>query len=121
MGGLAAPVRRRARGCPAAFERGQTMLAGRLEIGPPEIDRAVMTRVYMISDPTKVADPEYVVSLRARSLLNTTPTFPFSFSSAVTAANQSTWHIQLRRVGNAVLHHAKRCKALTIVLVQFRQ
>jgi hypothetical protein len=40
-------------------------LRARLEDRRPEIDRAILTRVYAISDPTLSADPSYLEGLRA--------------------------------------------------------
>ena len=49
---------------PAAAERGRAELAGRLEERRIEIERAVLTRVYAVSDPSGL-DPIYAEGLRA--------------------------------------------------------
>jgi PucR C-terminal helix-turn-helix domain len=43
----------------------RTRLVERLRARRPEIEQTILTRVYSISDPTQVGDPEYVEGLRA--------------------------------------------------------
>lgn len=48
----------------AAAARAGGALAERLQARREEIEQAVLTRVYAISDPTELGDPEYVAGLR---------------------------------------------------------
>ena len=65
MGPPAAPLKRGARGRPSPPGRVRGELAGRLTARRGEIEATLLTRIYSISDPVEVGDPEYVEGLRA--------------------------------------------------------
>jgi hypothetical protein len=46
-------------------EAARGKLGSRLRLRRPEIEAAVLTRVYVLADPTEVPDPNYVSGLRA--------------------------------------------------------
>lgn len=64
-GGTAARQPRRASASARAAEDACSALAARLRERLPEIQAAVATRVYSISDPQEVADPSYLEALNA--------------------------------------------------------
>jgi hypothetical protein len=47
------------------LDRSRAGLLARLQVRHPEIEQAILTRVYGISDPAEAADPGYVEGLRA--------------------------------------------------------
>ena len=49
----------------SAASTGRGTIAARLRARRPELEQAVLTRVYSISDPTDVSDPTYAEGLRA--------------------------------------------------------
>ncbi len=59
-----APLARSAPGHPPSPDRARAALRTRLESRRTEIEQAALTRVYAISDPADVADPEYTEGLR---------------------------------------------------------
>ena len=55
---------RRASASARSFDEACSVLASRLREGLPELEATITTRVYAISDPSAVADPTYLHSLR---------------------------------------------------------
>jgi hypothetical protein len=50
-----------------SFERARAALSARLAARRPEIEQAVLTRVYAVTGPNESQDPEYIEGLRAAS------------------------------------------------------